>query len=70
MGITPATLIVAITSGWALSGATSPFTASTTLVAAIGGVSASHVGTRWNGPYALICGLALSFWIMFFAYVL
>jgi hypothetical protein len=70
MGIAPATLIVAITSGWALSGATSPFTASTTLVAAIGGVSASHVGTRWNGPYALICGLALSFWIILVAYVL
>jgi hypothetical protein len=70
MGVAPATLIVAITSGWALSGATSPFTASTTLVASIGGVSAAHVGTRWNGPYAFICGLALSSWIMLVAYVL
>ncbi|WP_235971055.1 hypothetical protein [Palleronia pontilimi] len=63
LGISPAAIITAITAGWALSGATSPFTASTMLVGNYGGVSAVHVGLRWNGIYALICALVLSGWI-------
>ena len=63
MGVSPAAVILAITSGWALSGATSPYTASTMLAANFGGVSALHAGVRWNGWYAVTCGLALSVWI-------
>ncbi|MBS1301886.1 hypothetical protein GZH79_05965 [Loktanella sp. SALINAS62] len=64
IGISPAAFVVAITGGWALSGATSPYTASTLLIAQYGGVSASHVGLRWNGRYALICGVILSGWVL------
>lgn len=70
MGVAPAAIILAVTSGWALSGATSPFTASTTLVGALGNISATHVGIHWNGSYAVICGLALSLWVVLLAYAL
>jgi len=62
MGISPAAVIVAITSGWALSGASSPYTATTLLVANIGKVSAWRVGLSWNGAYTVLCGLLLSGW--------
>ena len=64
LGVAPAVMVCAITAGWALSGATSPFTASVLLVGAFGGVSASHVGVRWNGIFALVCGVLLSGWIV------
>ncbi|SEP56638.1 hypothetical protein SAMN05428995_10195 [Loktanella sp. DSM 29012] len=64
IGAAPAAFIVAITGGWALSGATSPYTASTLLIAQYGKVSASHVGLRWNGGYALTCGVVLSVWVL------
>ena len=64
IGVSPTAVIVAITGGWALSGATSPYTASTLLIARYGGVSATHVGLKWNGAYALTCGLILSAWVM------
>lgn len=63
MGVSPADVIVAITAGWALGGASSPFTATTMLIGSLGGVSAFHVGLRWNGAYLLICGVALSLWV-------
>lgn len=69
VGLSPAALVVAVTSGWAVSGATSPFTASTLLVGALGKVSATHVGTRWNGIYALSCGAVLSLWILVVAHI-
>jgi len=64
MGVAPAAIIVAITSGWALSGASSPYTATTLLVGSIGGVSAWRVGVSWNGLYTFLCGLILSAWVM------
>lgn len=67
MGVSPADVIVAITGGWALSGASSPFTATTLMVGAIGGVSASHVGTRWNGSYTLLGAVLVSAWVTFLA---
>ncbi len=70
MGVAPSAVILAITSGWALSGATSPYTASVMMVGQYGGVSALHVGLRWNGLYALLCGVALSGWICFGAILL
>ena len=69
MGLDPAILVCAITSGWALSGATSPFTASVLLIGALGKVNATHVGVRWNGIYALVCGSVLSVWLLFLVQV-
>ncbi|MFP4538739.1 MAG: hypothetical protein ACLFPA_10615, partial [Dichotomicrobium sp.] len=63
MGITPAAIIVAITSGWALSGASSPYTATTLLSGTIAEVSAWRIGLAWNGAYTLICGVLLSVWV-------
>ena len=63
-GLSPDMIVLAITAGWALSGASSPFTATTLMVGALGGVSAHHVGWRWNGFYTLICGSLLSAWVI------
>ena len=67
LGVQPTALVVAITSGWALSGASSPFTATTLLIGSFGGISASRVGLVWNGAYTLICGVVLSVWVVAFA---
>ncbi len=69
MGITPVAVIVAITSGWALSGASSPYTATTLLVGNITGVSAWRVGLVWNGVYTLLCGVVLSGWVALVAQI-
>lgn len=55
LGIAPTTLVVAVTAGWALSGATSPFTAATLLIGRFAGVSVTRVGLVWNGPFTLVC---------------
>ena len=67
LGISPNVIILAITAGWALTGASSPFTATTLLVGALGRVSALHVGWKWNGAYTLIGGTLLSMWVLFAA---
>ena len=64
MGISPTALVVAITGGWALSGATSPFTASVLLAAALGKVSPWRAGIGWNGVYAVVAGTALTLWAL------
>lgn len=63
MGVAPNDIVLAITSGWALAGASSPFTATTVFIGAMGGVSPTRVGLVWNGPYVLICGVLLSVWV-------
>ncbi|MDO5704900.1 MAG: hypothetical protein Q4G49_07470 [Paracoccus sp. (in: a-proteobacteria)] len=68
MGISPVPLIVAITGGWALSGVTSPFTASVLIAASLGGVSPRTAGLGWNGLYTLIMGVILSGWALILAY--
>ncbi|NDR56274.1 hypothetical protein [Aliiruegeria sabulilitoris] len=70
LGVTPAALVVSITAGWALSGAFSPFTATTLLIGSFGGVSALHVGWRWNGIFVLCSGMVLSLWVLIFAFLL
>jgi hypothetical protein len=67
LGVSPEVVVVTITSGWALSGATSPFTASTLLIGVYGKVAVRLVGQVWNGPYALISGAVLSLWIVLLA---
>ncbi len=69
LGVQPVAIVVAITSGWALSGASSPFTATTLLIGSFGGISATRVGLVWNGAYTLICGVVLSIWVISFAYL-
>ncbi len=63
-GLEPSDLIVAITAGWALSGASSPYTASTLLVSTFANVPARYVGLHWNGLFVLLSGLALSGWVL------
>ncbi len=63
MGVTPSAVIVAITAGWALSGASSPYTATTLVVGAIAKVSAWRVGLGWNGPFSALCAALLSVWV-------
>ncbi|WP_243263985.1 hypothetical protein [Sulfitobacter dubius] len=64
MGVDPAVLVCALTSGWALSGATSPYTASVLLVSAFGKITPTRVGLGWNGLYALTSGTVLSLWLL------
>ncbi|TNF21361.1 MAG: hypothetical protein EP318_07215 [Rhodobacteraceae bacterium] len=70
LGVTPVALVVTLTAGWTLSGASSPFTATTLLIGSFAGVSARHVGLVWNGVYTLICGSVLTAWVLVFAFVL
>jgi hypothetical protein len=64
MGVEPADLILALTGGWALSGASSPFTATTLLVGSMAGRSAVHVGIVWNGLYTALGALLISGWVV------
>ncbi|MGI3166498.1 hypothetical protein [Pseudooceanicola sp. 200-1SW] len=64
LGISPLPMVLAFTGGWAMSGVTSPFTASVMLTARLGDMEVSEVSHRWNGPYVLILGLALSAWVL------
>ena len=66
MGVSPVALFIAITAGWALSGITSPFTATTLLTGSFAKKSALHVGLKWNGAYALVTGTLLTLWAVGF----
>jgi len=63
LGVAPGAVILALTAGWALSGASSPFTATTLLIGAMGGVSAWRVGLGWNGLYTGLGAALLSGWV-------
>lgn len=67
IGVAPSAVIMAITAGWVMGAATSPFTATTLLVGGLGGVSATHVGWRWNGLYVLVSGGLVCLWIAYYA---
>jgi hypothetical protein len=67
MGVTPSAIIVAITAGWALGGASSPYTATTLLIGVFAKVSAWRVGLKWNGLYTLVTGVAVSVWVLVYA---
>lgn len=66
MGVSPVALFIAITAGWAISGITSPFTATTLLTGNFAGKSALHIGLKWNGAYALVTGVLLTLWAVGF----
>ncbi len=67
IGVAPSAVIMSITAGWVLGAATSPFTATTLLIGGLGGVSATHVGWRWNGLYTLVSGGLTCLWIAWYA---
>lgn len=66
IGTTPSAFVLAIASGWALSGASSPYTVTTMLVGRLGGATARRVGLGWNLGFTLIGGLLLSAWLLVF----
>ncbi|WP_297770172.1 hypothetical protein [uncultured Roseovarius sp.] len=70
LGVTPAAIVVAITAGWALSGASSPYTATTLLIGSFAGISALRVGWVWNGAYTLLCAVVLSGWVLIYGFAL
>ena len=67
LGISPVSIVVALTAGWILSGVSSPFTATTMMVGNFAGVSSTHVGQNWNGIYTILCGVLLSVWVVIYA---
>jgi hypothetical protein len=67
LGISPDLVLLAMTIGWAFSGATSPFTATVLLVALFGRVSATTVGLRWNGMFLLLGCVVGSVWMLLLA---
>jgi hypothetical protein len=59
-----------VTGGWAISGVTSPFTASVLLLGSLSGQPARQAGLRWNGAYALVLGVIMSVWAILLGRVL
>jgi len=53
MGISPNSIIVALTAGWAICGISSP-----------GKATPHYAGLNWNGLFTIIGGLLLSVWII------
>jgi hypothetical protein len=70
LGVTPTALAVAITAGWALSGASSPYTATTLLIGSFAGMPAWQVGWYWNPGFTAVAGLLLTCWALLFAFIL
>ena len=70
IGVSPIAILTAITAGWALAGASSPFTATTLLIGSFANRSALHVGLRWNGLYTLVTAVVLSLWVALAAQLL
>ena len=70
MGLSPTVVVAAITGGWALSGVTSPFTASVLMAGSLGKVPARQAGLIWNGAYAAVMGVVLSLWVLLLAQIL
>ncbi|MCA0922558.1 hypothetical protein [Pseudooceanicola nanhaiensis] len=67
MGVTPISLVLALTSGWALTAPTSPFTASVMIISRLGGVTPKEVAFKWNGPFVACAALALAIWVQLLA---
>ncbi|EAU48600.1 hypothetical protein R2601_03468 [Salipiger bermudensis HTCC2601] len=70
LGISPTALAVALICGWILTGITSPFTATTLLIARFGGITPYQVGWVWNRGFFCAVMVLLSLWVLLFAYVL
>lgn len=70
MGLEPTALLLATTAGWALSGISSPFTATSVITGDFGGVSALHVALKWNGLYMPIAGTLVTLWVLAYGLLL
>ncbi|WP_068112244.1 hypothetical protein [Tropicimonas marinistellae] len=68
LGMAPSAIVMSIAAGWALSGACSPYTATTLLIGSLGNVSAFHVGMRWNGGFVLAAGTLLTLWVLIYGF--
>ncbi|MCE5973117.1 hypothetical protein LZA78_06475 [Sinirhodobacter sp. WL0062] len=68
IGIEPAALAVALLCGWAMTGLTSPFTATNLLIGRFGAIRTIDVGWVWNRSYFLITVTLLSVWTLIHAY--
>ena len=70
IGIAPSALALSMICGWILTGITSPFTATTLLIARFGGIKAWQVGWVWNRGFFCAAMALLSAWVLLYAYVL
>lgn len=67
-GLDPRAFGVAMLCGWALTGLTSPFTATNILVGRFGDIPTVDVGRIWNRSYFFIAVSLLCLWTLVFAY--
>lgn len=63
LGLSPAVIAVALTGGWALCAASSPFGAASLIIGQMTGVGPVTAGARWNGAFALVGLIALTAWV-------
>jgi hypothetical protein len=70
LGVSPSAIAAALLCGWALTGLTSPFTATNLLVGRFGDIRTSHVGWVWNRWYFLASVTLLSLWLLVYAFQL
>ena len=61
--VSPFALAAALTAGWSLTVAWSPFTGSVLTVARISGVAANTVGRGWSGRYSLASAAAVTLFV-------
>lgn len=64
MHISPVVLATATLAGWVLASISTPFTATVLLISRFAQTQAHVVARIWNGPYALVCGVVFSIWIV------
>ena len=69
LGISPTALALPLVCGWTMTGITSPFTATTLLIARFGGIRAIQVGWVWNRGYFLATSALLLTWLMLVAFL-
>lgn len=69
LGITPTALAVALVCGWAMTGITSPFTATNLLIGRFGGIRPIDVGWVWNRAYFFVTIAILCIWSLAFAFL-
>lgn len=67
-GLDPTTFAVAMLAGWALTGLTSPFTATNMMIGRFGSIRTEDVGRVWNRSYFLVAVSLLAVWILIYAY--
>nr|WP_321524470.1 hypothetical protein [uncultured Cohaesibacter sp.] len=69
-GLSPSAFAVAMLGGWALTGLTSPFTATNILIGRFGGIPTVDVGRVWNRSYFFIAVTLLAVWILVYAFLI